>query len=57
MTAAYLLFPDRNQITIEEPVPPHPFQLPVSPIGNLMRFTPTPRTNHLVHIRGAVALA
>ncbi len=57
MTAAYLLFPDRNQITIEEPVPPHPFQLPVSPIGNLMRFTPTPHTNQLVHIRGAVTHA
>jgi signal transduction histidine kinase len=57
MTGAYLLFPDRNQVTIEEFVPTHPFELPISPIGNLLRFTPTPRTNHLVHVRGTVTLA
>jgi signal transduction histidine kinase len=57
MTGAYLLFPDRNQITIEEPVPPEPFRLPISPLGNLMHYTPTPRANHRVHVQGTVTLA
>jgi signal transduction histidine kinase len=57
MTGAYLLSPDRAQVTVVEPAPPQPFRLPVSPIGNLLRFTPTPRSHHRVHVRGTVTLA
>jgi hypothetical protein len=52
MTGAYLLFPDRAQVTVEEPAPAHPFALPISPVSGLLRFTPKPASNHRVHIRG-----
>jgi signal transduction histidine kinase/DNA-binding response OmpR family regulator len=57
MTGAYLLFPDRAELTVEEPGPPHPFALPISPVSDLLRFNPQPASNHRVHIRGAVTLA
>jgi signal transduction histidine kinase/DNA-binding response OmpR family regulator len=57
MTGAQLFFPNRAQVTIEEPAPPHPFSLPVSPVSGLLRFTPNPALHHRVHIRGTVTLA
>ena len=57
MTGAYLLFPDRAQVTVEEPAPAHPFSLPISPVRSLLRFTPKPASNHRVHIRGTVTLS
>jgi PAS domain S-box-containing protein len=56
MTGAYLLFPNRAQLTVEEPAPAHPFTLPVSPVSGLLRFAPKPTSNHRVHIRGTVTL-
>jgi signal transduction histidine kinase/ActR/RegA family two-component response regulator len=57
MTGAYLLFPDRAQVMVEEPAPIRPFTSPVSSASSLLRFTPKPASNHRVHIRGAVTLA
>jgi His Kinase A (phospho-acceptor) domain len=57
MTGAYLLFPNRAQVTVMEPAPARPFTLPVSPVSGLLRFTPEPHSNHRVHIRGTVTLA
>jgi signal transduction histidine kinase/CheY-like chemotaxis protein/HPt (histidine-containing phosphotransfer) domain-containing protein len=57
MTGAQLFFPNRAQVTIQEPAPSHPFSLPVSPVSGLLRFTPNPALHHRVHIRGTVTLA
>jgi signal transduction histidine kinase len=57
MTGVKLVFPDRAQVTVEEPGPAHPFELPVSPISGLLRFSPNPSSRHRVHIRGTVTLA
>jgi signal transduction histidine kinase len=57
MTGAFLLFPGRSEIEVEEPGSPLPFDLPILPIGQLLRFTPKPRSGHRVHIRGVVTLA
>jgi signal transduction histidine kinase/CheY-like chemotaxis protein len=57
MTGAYLLFPDRAELTVMEPPPAHPFALPISPVSGLLRFTPKPSSNHRLHIRGTVTLA
>jgi len=56
MTGAYLVFPDLTQVKVEEPAPPHPFRLPVVPVGDLLRFTPNPVSQHRVHLRGTVTL-
>lgn len=37
MTDSYLLFPDRAQVTVEEPAPVQPFTLPISSISGLRR--------------------
>ena len=57
MTGAYLLFPNRAQVTVEEPAPFRPFTLPISSVSGLLRFSPKPASNHRVHIRGIVTLA
>jgi signal transduction histidine kinase/CheY-like chemotaxis protein len=57
MTGAYLLFPDRAQVMVEETAPVRPFTLPISSVSGLLRFTPKPASNHRVHIRGTVTLA
>jgi len=56
MTGSYLVFPDLSQVKVEEPAPAHPFTLPVVPVGDLLRFTPNPISQHRVHLRGAVTL-
>jgi signal transduction histidine kinase/DNA-binding response OmpR family regulator len=57
MTGARLLFPDRDEVAVEEPAPAHPFTLPVSPVSELLRYTPSSVLHHRVHIRGTVTLA
>jgi signal transduction histidine kinase/CheY-like chemotaxis protein len=57
MTGAYLLFPNRAQVIVEEPEPFRPFTLPISSVSGLLRFSPKPASNHRVHIRGIVTLA
>jgi signal transduction histidine kinase/ActR/RegA family two-component response regulator len=57
MTGVHLFFPNRAQVTVEEPAPEHPFALPVTPVSRLLRFTPDSASHHLVHIRGTVTLA
>jgi two-component system sensor histidine kinase/response regulator len=57
MTGTYLVFPDRAEVTVEEPAPAHPFTLPISPVSGLLRFAPKPAWDHRVHIRGTVTLA
>jgi hypothetical protein len=42
MTGAQLFFPNRAQVTIEEPAPPHPFSLPVPPSAVCCASRPTP---------------
>jgi signal transduction histidine kinase/ActR/RegA family two-component response regulator len=56
MTGAYLVFPDLSQVKVEEAAPAHPFSLPVAPVGDLLRFTPNPVSQHRVHLRGTVTL-
>jgi signal transduction histidine kinase/ActR/RegA family two-component response regulator len=56
MTGAYLVFPNLSQVKVEEPAPSHPFSLPVAPVGDLLRFTPNPVSQHRVHLRGTVTL-
>jgi signal transduction histidine kinase/CheY-like chemotaxis protein len=56
MTGAYLVFPGLSQIKVEEPAPADPFTLPVVPVGDLLRFTPRPVSQHRVHLRGTVTL-
>jgi signal transduction histidine kinase/CheY-like chemotaxis protein len=56
MTGSYLVFPDLSQVKVEEPAPAHPFDLPVMPVGDLLRFTPNPVSQHRVHLRGTVTL-
>jgi HPt (histidine-containing phosphotransfer) domain-containing protein len=56
MTGAQLFFPNRAQVTIEEPAPAHPFSLPVSPVSGLLHYTPNPALQHRVHIRGTATL-
>jgi len=57
MTGVYLLFPGRAVVTVEETGPLHPFELPISPISSLLRFTPKPISGHRIHARAAVTLA
>jgi signal transduction histidine kinase/CheY-like chemotaxis protein len=57
MTGAYLLFPNRAQVMVEDPAPVRPFTLPISSVSGLLRFSPKPASNHRVHIRGVVTLA
>jgi signal transduction histidine kinase/ActR/RegA family two-component response regulator len=57
VAGAQLLFPDRSVVTVVEPAPAHPFALPVSPIGTLLRFTADSDSRHRVHLQGTVTLA
>jgi signal transduction histidine kinase/CheY-like chemotaxis protein len=57
MTGAHLFFPNRAQVTIEEAGPAHPFALSITPVSDLLLFTPDSAWNHRVHIRGTVSLS
>lgn len=56
MTGAHLLFPGLETVTIEDPAPLYPFDSPIDPVSNLLRFTPDAAFRHRVHIRGLVTL-
>jgi len=51
-----LLFPGLATVVVEEPAPENPFELPLTGIGDLMRYTPGDLFRHRVHIRGIVTL-
>jgi len=52
-----VMFPSRNQVTIEQPAPADPFALPVRAVNSLLRFVPDIDFLHRVRIRGRVTLA
>lgn len=52
-----VMFPTRNEVTVEEPAPADPFALPVRDVNSLLRFAPDIDFLHRVHIRGQVTLA
>jgi diguanylate cyclase (GGDEF)-like protein len=51
-----LLVPGIAMVKVEDPAPQHPFQMPVSPIRDVMRYSPGSVFVHRVHIRAAVTL-
>ncbi len=51
-----LLLPNISAITIEEPAPARPFELPVSPASSLMQYSPGKVFPRRVHLRGTVTL-
>jgi diguanylate cyclase (GGDEF)-like protein len=51
-----LLFPGLATLNVEEPAPQRPFELPISPISDLMRYAPNRVFSHRVHVRGSVTL-
>jgi diguanylate cyclase (GGDEF)-like protein len=51
-----LLMPNISAITIEEPAPAKPFELPVSPASSLMQYSPGKVFPRRVHLRGVVTL-
>ncbi len=57
MTGVHIYFPNRAQVTVEEPAPAHPFASPISPVSGLLRFSPDSAWHHRVHIRGTVTLS
>jgi signal transduction histidine kinase/CheY-like chemotaxis protein/HPt (histidine-containing phosphotransfer) domain-containing protein len=56
LAGAHILFPSIETVTVKESAPVQPFALPVQPVSELLRYTPSPALNHRVHIRGAVTL-
>ncbi|MGA2595506.1 MAG: response regulator [Bryobacteraceae bacterium] len=57
MTGAHLMFPDLSVMKIEEPAPDHVLALPVTPLNELLSYSPDPALHHRVHIFGTVSLA
>jgi signal transduction histidine kinase/CheY-like chemotaxis protein len=57
MTGVHIFFPNRAQMTIEEPAPAHPFASSITPVSRLLRFSPDSAWHHRVHIRGTVTLS
>jgi len=51
-----LNLPSTRQLTVIEPPPADPFEIPVRPIGSLMVFTGQDRSEHRVRVRGTVTL-
>jgi diguanylate cyclase (GGDEF)-like protein len=51
-----LLFPSLEAVSVEEAASSRPFTQPVTPIANLMRYTPGRTINHRLHVRGTVTL-
>lgn len=56
MTGVRVLFPDLEQVRLEEPAFTHPFALPVLTVNQLLRYTPNIAFRHRVHVRGRVTL-
>ena len=57
MTGVHIFFPNRAQMTIEEPAPAHPFASSITPVSGLLRYSPDSAWHHRVHIRGTVTLS
>ncbi len=57
MTGVHIYFPNRAQVTVEEPAPARPFASSISPVSGLLRFSPDSAWHHRVHIRGTVTLS
>ncbi len=56
MTGARLFFPSLREIRVEEPAPGDPFSLPIRPVSDLLRYTPSVGFPRRVHVRGRVTL-
>jgi diguanylate cyclase (GGDEF)-like protein len=56
MIGVRLLFPDFKAITVEEPAPDDPFNLPTRPLNRLLEYSPSQPLQHRVHVRGRVTL-
>lgn len=57
LTGAQLNFPDLSVVRVEEPAPAHVFTLPVTPLKQLLRYSPDPAEHHRVRILGTVSLS
>jgi signal transduction histidine kinase len=57
LTGAQLNFPDLSAVRVEEPAPAHVFTLPVTPLQQLLRYSPDGSQHHRVRILGAVSLS
>ena len=56
VTGAHLLFPGIATVKVLEPAAVNPFGMPVTDIGNLMRYSPQFGFRHRTHLRGVVTL-
>ena len=56
ITGVHLLFPGLATVTVLEPAPARPFELPPHQVTSLLRYSPAINLNHRVHIRGTVTL-
>lgn len=56
-TGIEIFVPGTQSITVVQPAPAHPFQLPVHAIGDLLRFTPWGVFPHRVRVQGVVTAA
>jgi signal transduction histidine kinase len=57
LVAAKLFVPTPDQVVVEEPAPPEPFEVPVRPVKSLLQYIPRSSHGHRVKIRGAVTFA
>jgi diguanylate cyclase (GGDEF)-like protein len=57
LTGVRLLFPGMETITVKEPAPPDPFQLPTVTLSSLLQYSPNPVSPHRLHVRGRVTLS
>ena len=57
LTGAQLNFPDLSVVRVEEPAPAHVFTLPVTPLKQLLRYSPDQAQHHRVRVLGTVSLA
>jgi len=48
--------PQGCEIRVEKPAPANPYQMPVVPVVDLLRFAPERDYGHRVHVRGVVTL-
>jgi diguanylate cyclase (GGDEF)-like protein len=51
-----MLFPGLATLTVVQPAPAQPFDMPISPLTSVMRYTPGKIFNHRIRLRGAVTL-
>jgi diguanylate cyclase (GGDEF)-like protein len=56
MTGARVFFSGLAAVKVLQPAIASPMELPIQPIGNLLRFSPATAAGHRIHIRGAVTL-